>query len=385
MPEQFLNRSEQSSTESEPIYEFFKYEDERKQLFQYCKSVTEYLHDNQVPNIVIIDRSSRPLYVGIIECWRQLYPEEPRPGIYFMNPKGFKSKEDVDPDDLWEMYLESEAKDDKPEQNLPTRSREEIIAEMEEVYSELDNDKEKPLLVFDSCIHTGDSLDPVVKSLRMSGYKDVRVGSINPAERNAKIDTDYHITRVRPEKGCYPFDRDRMIEKTFDHVYSQATPDQEKRQRSGTLRKEIKQVMKDFLNRDSRTAEHQSFADPLNAWAERENLGNDDEMDIFLNMLQEINRRYSGQTRESDPAYNYDLKTLYEGAVKREERTAANMYSELYALGLRDTMGTVNAIQSGQLERDLLSRILQADMQSYGNFSTPIKAAVRQVLMEDIW
>src|SRR3989338_1966564 len=113
--------------------------------------------------------------------------------------------------------------------------------------SDLLADKDKPVLVFDSCIHSGDTLDPVKKTMEEAGFEDIMIGSINPVGRRSRVRTDFHITSKDPEKGCYPFDKDRMIEKVFDHVYSQRTSDPQKRQLSIELRKEIKRIIDEHL------------------------------------------------------------------------------------------------------------------------------------------
>jgi len=83
-----------------PKYEFFPYADERQEVFEYSKKIAEYLREEKVPNLVIIDRSSRPLYIGVREYLKAKYPDEDIANVYFMNPKGFKAREDLKPKKL---------------------------------------------------------------------------------------------------------------------------------------------------------------------------------------------------------------------------------------------------------------------------------------------
>lgn len=53
--------------------------------------MSRYLHDQNVPNMIFLDRSPRPLWVGIDEYWKENYNHKPRPSIYFVNPSGFDS------------------------------------------------------------------------------------------------------------------------------------------------------------------------------------------------------------------------------------------------------------------------------------------------------
>lgn len=229
-------------------YAFFENADERNELVHYCERVTEYLHDNGIADLIIIDRSSRPLYIGVMELWRHKYPGQPMPGIYFMNPKGFKDTDTLTDDDLFDIEEDSAWNEDRLESIGQARASSEIRDELERTYVKLMRDKDKPVLVFDSCIHSGDTLTPVVESLEELDFSDVRIGSVEEAPPRANIHPDFYITDTRPAKGCYPFDQDKMIEKTFDHVYSYPQRDPALIKRSTQLRKEIKQIITEAIN-----------------------------------------------------------------------------------------------------------------------------------------
>ncbi len=85
-------------------YEFFDDPRERQELFNYSRAIAEYLRAEDISNLVIIDRSSRPLYVGVREYLHLQYPDEEMPNMYFMNPKGFKAKEDLTSEEIASMY-----------------------------------------------------------------------------------------------------------------------------------------------------------------------------------------------------------------------------------------------------------------------------------------
>ena len=236
--------------EYEPqVYNFFIYPEERRDLVEYSKEIAEYLRSEGIQNLVIIDRSSRPLYLGVREYFHAYYPHEKMPNIYFMNPKGFKSKEDLTPEEIEDIIRDCAWKSDAEEAPHQVRSNEQIMCEFQDTYKRLMADKKEPVLVFDTCIHRGRALESVKRALDNSGFSDIRIGSVNPADPGAKVKTDFYITTKRPEKGCYPFDRDRIIEKTFDHVYSKKTTDPHKRTRSIQLRKEIKKIIRDSFKK----------------------------------------------------------------------------------------------------------------------------------------
>ncbi|MBI4457616.1 hypothetical protein HY633_01485 [Candidatus Uhrbacteria bacterium] len=228
-------------------YSFFATEQERRDLFEYCRAIAEYLKSEDVANLIVVDRSARPLYVGVREYWKTKYPDERQPNTYFMNPKGFKARENLNARDIEDINLDSIYKDDSVENPFGARPAADIFAELKEVYARLLKDKDKPMLVFDTCIHSGRSLDPLLKTLRTAGCEDVRVGAVNPTDPGCKVQTDFFITTDPPAKGCYPFDRDRIIEKTFDHVYSTPNADERKKEAAVQLRQEIQRIMREYL------------------------------------------------------------------------------------------------------------------------------------------
>ena len=231
-------------------YTFFTSELARHELFDYSKSISEYIRSEKIPNLVVIDRSARPMYTGVVEYFKSKYPNEKRPNIYFMNPKGFKAKEDLTNEEIDEILDSCKKKKDIQESAKKIRSKEKILQELEDVYKNLMHDKDKPLLVFDTCIHSGDSLDSVKKTLIQSGFSDIRIGAVQPSKVNARVTTDYYATQEIPQKECVPFGKDYMVHKTFNHVYSVVTKDALERESSVELRKEIKKIMTDFLKKE---------------------------------------------------------------------------------------------------------------------------------------
>jgi hypothetical protein len=229
-------------------YTFFTNSDSRAEIYQFSKSIAEYLKGKNVKNLVIADKSARPLYLGVMEYWREEYPNIPMPNIYFVNPKGFKSTDEFSRKELERINDNSVWRGDLNDRPDKARSTLEIMDEFKDVYRKLFADKKNPVLIFDTCIHSGDTLSSVVSTMRKLGFKDVRVGSINPSEYGSSVRTDFYITRQEPVKGCYPFDRDRMIEKTFEHVYSKPSRNPDKRDLGNRLRKEIKRIMQEQMH-----------------------------------------------------------------------------------------------------------------------------------------
>jgi hypothetical protein len=236
----------------EKDYRFFQHFEERQELFDYSKAIGEYLKTQGITNLVIIDRSARPLYIGVREYLSLKYPNEPKPNIYFVNPKGFKVSEELTDGEIEEIINDCNWKGDVHEGEEFVKTHEDIAREFSNMYKRLINDRDKPVLIFDTCIHRGRTLAPVKKIFKESGFSDVRIGSINPAENGSMVKHDFYITEKTPRKLCYPFDYDRIVNKTFNHVYSKPTKNYYQKIRSFELRGEIKRIVNEFISTETR-------------------------------------------------------------------------------------------------------------------------------------
>lgn len=214
-------------------YKFFDTEKARQELFEFSQKVAEYLHEHRVKNFILMDQGARPLYVGMREYWKNKFPSDKMPSIYFLNPMGFKTRENTG----------TAPKDN----DIVKLNDKDVEEEFQKSYSELMKDREEPTVVFDTYLHNGKTLEPVVGLLRRMGFNDVKIGAVNPANKGSVVKEDFHLSDELPEKGFYPFDRDRLIEKTFEHVNSIPTADGHKEALGTALRIEIKRIMEEKL------------------------------------------------------------------------------------------------------------------------------------------
>ncbi len=146
-------------------YQYFKREDVREGIYEFSSGLAKYLHDQNIPNVIFLDRSPRPLWVGLDEYWKLNYKKEkPRPNIYFVNPDAF---------DVVERATSEETEDsliaDKIFFSLTGESRilekaKKLDQETRDLFTEsyfnLRKDKDKTIAVFDNCIHSGKTIEP---------------------------------------------------------------------------------------------------------------------------------------------------------------------------------------------------------------------------------
>lgn len=223
-------------------YEFFPSAAERKELVTICGRVAEYLHDNHIANLVLLDRSARPAYIGIREMWKQKYPDQPLPGIYFVNPTGFNSTEETRGSRVREIIDDSAWKGTDIGSARDIRSEDEIQKDFQQTYQRLLANKDKGTLLFDTCVHSGDSFKPVLETFKSMDFKNLKVGVVGDDMNMSNIKPDLVAVSGQPLGVCYPFDRDRMIGRRLDSVTSARNTNSSEREKSVRLRKEITKI-----------------------------------------------------------------------------------------------------------------------------------------------
>lgn len=212
--------------ESENNYEYFKNPERRRDIYEFSKELSKYLHDEKAPNVIMIDRSPRPLWVGIDEYWKENYKNEVRPNIYFVNPDGFDSLEKAKQQtgmSSSSMLLDQMMFADTGESLILSKAMEidkEIKKQFEQAYNKLEKQKDKPLVVFDNCIHSGMTIVPVISYLNKNGYDDIRIviGETSNDRSPLKINKEF-TDKVR-FVACNVFGRDLGVQKDDENTYS---------------------------------------------------------------------------------------------------------------------------------------------------------------------
>lgn len=135
-------------------------------IFEGCRAIADYANEQSIGQLALIDKSARPLWAGIDEYWRSAYPDEPRPGINFLNPSLFRTmlRESTSPA---ELSAQLQAAGDVTLEQLK-RSR-----------SPLADDLAAPVLLVDACLHSGKSVYMTKRVLEAAGFQDLRIGVIN--------------------------------------------------------------------------------------------------------------------------------------------------------------------------------------------------------------
>lgn len=192
--------------------------------------------------------------MGIRYLWHKNYPEEKIPDIFFVNPNAFvtakeAAKQITQASDIFEMMAVIAKLGAKEGKDFPEREEEEIIQDVKHVYKRLLANPEGKTLIFDTCIHSGVSMEPVQKALLKAGLSDVRTGVVGDTRDKSNIKLDLIALDRDPARGCYPFHRDEIVVKDRDSLYSLKNKDPKAREKAYRLRKEIKKIFDNYADK----------------------------------------------------------------------------------------------------------------------------------------
>lgn len=240
--------------------------EEDVEYIQSCSKITEFVHDNDIPSIILLDRSARPAYIGIKEAWRRKYPDSKQPSIYFINPTGFNDADTLlQPQrtyygnelSLAGLLIEQDGRGKGNDTGTflnGLRSREAIGVELGEKYSKLAKNKNQPLLIMDTCVHSGKTLAGVMDTLRNVGFTDIRIGVVTDDLNSSGITPD--LVCLEGNTGCYTFGQDNLTQRRFGTVVPQKSPHESRTEEAIELRKYLRFITETAPDRLFNNSDH---------------------------------------------------------------------------------------------------------------------------------
>lgn len=222
-------------------------------LYTIGEGLATYAHDQDIQQMIYLDRNCRLAYIPVEEYWGSTYPNEPHPAFYFINPRGMlsieKLAEEAAPEKTWERTynLRQWASDDPMHENnfmrlKDIRSKADIQTELARAITKGKIDTSLATLIVDTCLHWGLSMSPVLDMLQDAGFTNLRVAVISAGVNTSNIKPDYAVFAGVAAGRCNPMGKESAISKTFSSIHSQAS---RKGDRDAyNLRREIRDIMK---------------------------------------------------------------------------------------------------------------------------------------------
>lgn len=230
-----------------PEYNYFTRPIERHDVYEYSKELSNYLFEEKIPVVLFLDRSPRPLWVGIDEYWKINYSEEKRPDIFFINPDRFdiitrliekRAEESTIKKALQKVFIDLEEKAKRDAEKEVSALREEF----ENSYAGLIKYKDKPIALYDNCIHSGETFIPVAAMLERFGYSDIRLIAGDDTHDFSPLMLHKTLCENTKLVRCHPFGKNSGVMKG-EHVHSDRDYDAD-REDINLVRQEIRKIVR---------------------------------------------------------------------------------------------------------------------------------------------
>ncbi len=267
-----------TSPEIEPYqFEYFTSPVERGMLAECGFRVAEYLHEEAIGSLVLVDTAARNMYIPVGDAHEQLYPGEKAYTTYFLNPAGFLSPETHNEDIYTKYVLHKVA--EMSDQLTPRETidlalgnrrfmrraratarreriadtiqggRTDVAAELTPAFQaavEKDPNFNGRVLVLDGCKHTGAAMEGITNALEDIGVMDVRTGVMNNHEDFSE-DPDFvaFADDELPAYTCKPFGPQRGIAKGLGEGQTCTLREGGLTETDRLARKELHLLMKD--------------------------------------------------------------------------------------------------------------------------------------------
>lgn len=207
-----------------------------------------HLHDEKIGRIVFLDRGARAAYVCLLEAWKRLYPAEPHPVVSFIHPLGLNTLESLS-DQVRvgaKVLSRGEAlQSKKGGAGASYRDETSVLEEMKVVYQDLLTDTDSPLMIFDTCQHSGLSTEPVFCTFQKLGFTHLTLGLASDVNDLAGIPADFVALSGEANGKCYPFGTDSLVQKDTFSVLARRTSSTENQRKGTLLRLAIKDIFKE--------------------------------------------------------------------------------------------------------------------------------------------
>lgn len=234
-------------------YQYYADQSERHDIYQFSKELSQYLHKEKIPNIVMMDRSARLAWVGVDEYWKEKYKDEKKPNIYFVDPKRFDYVNKVYEEnnfsalDAYRDRLNYQNNGKLTLEKEFNEAEEKLKQEFKEIFKNLEKDKDKPIALFDTCIHSGTTLIPVVSFFNKNGFEDIKVIVADDDRDQSTLLINKSLNKNTMRISCHPFgyqyNPSGVVRK--DNITSSYDPKSADRDVMITSRHEIRQIIKD--------------------------------------------------------------------------------------------------------------------------------------------
>lgn len=212
-------------------FENFPLLEDRLKPFVISSKICEYLTENNISSVIFVDEAARTAFHGLRAFWQLKSPDQQKMpfNAYFINPRGFLTEKDLNSRRLGISRRSREEgldllKELSDVHQGKGRSKKEIMDDFVKTYPNLMRVNDGPVLVYDNCIHNGETLKPILKILKELNFQDVRIGVATDGWNRSGIKPNF-VALYSKDKNCYVFGKDELVRKPYDSVHSVINPE----------------------------------------------------------------------------------------------------------------------------------------------------------------
>lgn len=208
-------------------------------IYQASKKIADYTHEQAIADVIYLDRSARPIRVGVREYEKLAYPAQPSTDTHFLSPALLRAPSGFD----------KSQRSHRLAQTMVVRTLGEQLAAS---HSSLLAKKQRPILLVDCCLHTGETLFYSREALRRNGFQEIHSLVVaDDHDTTALVSSDVCLVDQPDDTMCRLFGMDFMLEHQPDSMYTKVVEDPASRAISQRLRAEIRQIVQTgYANKD---------------------------------------------------------------------------------------------------------------------------------------
>jgi hypoxanthine phosphoribosyltransferase len=134
------------------------YQEEREELKGVARDICESIKKNNIPTIVALDKLGRPAGLLISHTYKQLYPHEKQPKVFFLNP-GYSGARKIEED------------------SIPIE--EGVVRRNPSLQKYIKKTPDQPIMIVDEYSHSGRTIERVKRMLEYSGAKNIHSATLS--------------------------------------------------------------------------------------------------------------------------------------------------------------------------------------------------------------
>jgi len=181
-------------------------------IYHANQALGEYCIEEQIEDIVFVDRSARPIWNTLREYLRLAHPDAPLPRMHFLNPYSLDTFI-TNPRILEEHRAEAI--------QVGKNNRKVARREAERTSNDLLNRAVSRVLLMDACVHSGRQMEDTRTFLKGLGINDLRLGAFTDSSDGNPLPftLDFAYTDDSTRLHCKPYGKDAALSKTLS-IYS---------------------------------------------------------------------------------------------------------------------------------------------------------------------